>query len=406
MYIYVLLCQNDKYYVGKTIKDVQQRFNEHLLSFDNKCIFTLKNKPIKIIETLLTDDPLDEDKITKKYMMKYGIDNVRGGSYTKLILEDWQIKTLYHEFDSARDICYKCKKDDHFVNECNVICNNENDGDSENDSDNESDSENDGDSKNDSDNDGESENELIINDYDKNEYIVKNNEKNNKDSEYIDNFKTIDDINQELNILKIKLYDTSQIMEFIENTKNINLEMIDKIKDYFMNIDKITELEDEITELKDEYNRNKLNKNKEYLIKLKEKEEYLIKLKENEESINKLKIKIDDCEANIQRKIIQLHYQYFRDIDTLHNNNYIDGIKYEKSSIKYRPKLMNHIGWMNWKAPLLDKDTCFIMIYEIINLRLDKELLLKVIQDNYGNDKIIKNKLYKLYNKKINLITK
>jgi hypothetical protein len=50
--------------------------------------------------------------------MKYGIDNVRGGAYTKLELEDWQIKSLNHEFTSSSDLCFHCGKPGHFANSC------------------------------------------------------------------------------------------------------------------------------------------------------------------------------------------------------------------------------------------------------------------------------------------------
>ena len=52
----------------------------------------------------------EEDKITKKYMMKYCIKNVRGDSYTKLELEEQQIKSLNHEFVAMVDLCYKCNE--------------------------------------------------------------------------------------------------------------------------------------------------------------------------------------------------------------------------------------------------------------------------------------------------------
>lgn len=115
--IYVLKCYDNKYYVGKTRKNVDERFLEHLCN-DNSCSFTMKHKPMKIIDHYETNDPLDEDKTTKKYMMEYGIDNVRGGSYTKLELEDWQIKSLNHEFVSTNDLCYKCKLSGHFAKDC------------------------------------------------------------------------------------------------------------------------------------------------------------------------------------------------------------------------------------------------------------------------------------------------
>ena len=53
-------------------------------------------------------------------MMKYGIDNVRGGSYTKLKLDDWMVKSLEHEFISAQDICYNCNKKGHFTKDCRM----------------------------------------------------------------------------------------------------------------------------------------------------------------------------------------------------------------------------------------------------------------------------------------------
>lgn len=116
MNVYVLLCEENRYYIGKTTIDVEIRFEQHLI--DKECVFTTKYKPLKIIETIQTTDSLDEDKITKKYMMKYGIDNVRGGSYTKIILEDWQIKSLNHEFTASEDLCYKCNKSGHFYKKC------------------------------------------------------------------------------------------------------------------------------------------------------------------------------------------------------------------------------------------------------------------------------------------------
>ena len=125
--IYVIECEDKssgyKYYIGKTINDVSIRFNQHKNNNNNNnqgytCAWTNKYKPIKIVETYKTKDPLDEDKTTKKYMMKYGIENVRGGSYTKIELEEWMIKSLEHEFTSAQDMCYNCNMKGHFASKC------------------------------------------------------------------------------------------------------------------------------------------------------------------------------------------------------------------------------------------------------------------------------------------------
>ncbi len=51
----------------------------------------------KKLEEFETNDIMDVDKTVKKYMLKYGINKVRGGSYKNEVLEDWQIKSLEHE---------------------------------------------------------------------------------------------------------------------------------------------------------------------------------------------------------------------------------------------------------------------------------------------------------------------
>jgi predicted GIY-YIG superfamily endonuclease len=116
-YIYVLECEDNRYYIGKT-SNPSFRIEQHKNGVG--AVWTQKYKPIKVIETIETTDALDEDKITKKYMMKYGIEFVRGGSYTKIELDDWMIKSLEHEFLSAKDICYKCKEKGHFAKECSL----------------------------------------------------------------------------------------------------------------------------------------------------------------------------------------------------------------------------------------------------------------------------------------------
>jgi len=113
--IYVLLLNDNCYYIGKTTKNVEERFNEHM---KGSAAWTMLHRPIKIIETLNTINPMEEDIITKKYMLKYGIENVRGGSYTQIILDDWMLQALKHEFSSIDNCCYKCKKPGHFAKEC------------------------------------------------------------------------------------------------------------------------------------------------------------------------------------------------------------------------------------------------------------------------------------------------
>jgi hypothetical protein len=90
--VYVLELRNSKYYVGKTVKDPQVRFDEHAQG--NGAAWTRIHKPIQIINVIENADNFEEDRQTKIYMSEYGINNVRGGSYTSIILSDIQIRHL------------------------------------------------------------------------------------------------------------------------------------------------------------------------------------------------------------------------------------------------------------------------------------------------------------------------
>jgi hypothetical protein len=73
--------------------------NNHILvEYSNNIIDEIKIMNLKeLLETHQTNDIMDVDKIVKKYMLTYGIDKVRGGSYKNDILEEWQIKSLENE---------------------------------------------------------------------------------------------------------------------------------------------------------------------------------------------------------------------------------------------------------------------------------------------------------------------
>ena len=115
VFIYVLQCEEDKYYVGKTDTN-KFRIDTHFDS--NGSEFTKKYKPIDIYQIIPECDKYDEDKYVKKYMNKYGIDNVRGGTYTKIILDSETKNLLKKEIVSATDKCFNCNKKGHFTANC------------------------------------------------------------------------------------------------------------------------------------------------------------------------------------------------------------------------------------------------------------------------------------------------
>jgi predicted GIY-YIG superfamily endonuclease len=118
VYIYTLQLENEKYYIGKT-SNLQFRLDSHFNS--NGSAWTRKYKPIKVLESIPDCDDYDEDKYTIKYMEKYGINNVRGGSFCEIKLSDNNVITLKQMINSVTDKCYICGKDDHFANACKKI---------------------------------------------------------------------------------------------------------------------------------------------------------------------------------------------------------------------------------------------------------------------------------------------
>lgn len=115
LFIYVLKLASDKWYVGKT-DNVGRRFEEHKNGSGSS--WTKKHKPIEIAATIINSSSFDEDRTTKEYMLKYGIDNVRGASYVQIELSIEQRLSLLKEIWSAQDCCTNCGESSHFVRVC------------------------------------------------------------------------------------------------------------------------------------------------------------------------------------------------------------------------------------------------------------------------------------------------
>lgn len=116
-YLYVLKLINNKFYIGKS-KYVFQRIDNHFLGIGSQ--WTKIYKPLNIIEVIPKIDNFDEDKKVKQYMCKYGIDNVRGGSYSNINLSITQKEFLQKEIYTATDKCFNCGSDRHFYKKCNI----------------------------------------------------------------------------------------------------------------------------------------------------------------------------------------------------------------------------------------------------------------------------------------------
>jgi hypothetical protein len=115
VFIYILQLEQGKYYIGKT-NNPQFRLESHINS--NGSEWTKIYKPLKMIELFSNCCDYDEDKYTRIYMDKYGIDNVRGGSFVSVKLEKSTIDILKQMSNGTNNRCFVCGKEGHFAKDC------------------------------------------------------------------------------------------------------------------------------------------------------------------------------------------------------------------------------------------------------------------------------------------------
>ena len=115
VYIYCLKLKQNKYYLGKS-KKPYKRINQH---FKGKgSAWTKKYSPIEIAWIESDCDDHDEEKFTIMMMEEYGIDNVRGGCFSKIKLAPEEVKVIELMIKGSGDKCFNCGSDQHFLKQC------------------------------------------------------------------------------------------------------------------------------------------------------------------------------------------------------------------------------------------------------------------------------------------------
>jgi hypothetical protein len=95
--IYILRLDGDKYYIGGS------EFPDYSIEnhFNKKGVhWTMNHEPLNVIELIYNCDSKDIDMYVIKYMEEYGIDNVRGGSFSNVILSESQLNIINYELNN------------------------------------------------------------------------------------------------------------------------------------------------------------------------------------------------------------------------------------------------------------------------------------------------------------------
>src|SRR3989338_6924367 len=113
-YIYVLECERNKWYVGKS-SDPENRIRQHFRNYGPQ--WTKRYPPIRVQEVIFSEDPHKEENLTLDYMEKFGPDNVRGGIYSAMELTANELEAIKNRHRSAANECFTCGGQ-HFHHQC------------------------------------------------------------------------------------------------------------------------------------------------------------------------------------------------------------------------------------------------------------------------------------------------
>ena len=114
VFVYALQLEKGKYYIGKTDYPYIT-FNKICNNLYSKWVELYKPLQLFLLIPFCTD--YDEDKYVKIFMKKYGIHNVRGGSFCSVNLTDYTITSLEKILNNDNK-CFICINNHSAIN-CN-----------------------------------------------------------------------------------------------------------------------------------------------------------------------------------------------------------------------------------------------------------------------------------------------
>lgn len=120
VFIYIQSLEDEKFYIGmiRFYTSSTSSGDDFPIEHSSNCEWTKMYKPKEIIESFTDVDVYDHDKITLMCMEKYGIENVRGGSFSNVNLSSSQFEIIQRMIRYAKNYCFTCGRLDHHEKSC------------------------------------------------------------------------------------------------------------------------------------------------------------------------------------------------------------------------------------------------------------------------------------------------
>lgn len=118
--VYILELEKNKYYVGHTKEPDLKRVLDHGYT-KQSAQWTKLYKPVRLIKTV-KGSTCDEDRITLHAMEVFGWENVRGGRWCRMELNnpprEFQKNNSMIQIHNSTDYCIHCRREGHHERMC------------------------------------------------------------------------------------------------------------------------------------------------------------------------------------------------------------------------------------------------------------------------------------------------